>query len=40
MIINFVVTLTVTYLTPPPSAEIQAMVEDIRDPSNAGGATH
>jgi cation/acetate symporter len=40
MLINFTVTLVVTYLTPPPSAEIQAMVEDIRDPSGAGSATH
>ncbi len=32
MILNFVITLTISYLTPPPSAEIQAMVEEIRNP--------
>lgn len=35
MIINFVITLTISYLTPPPSPEIQAMVEEIRMPSGA-----
>ncbi|MBE9198267.1 MULTISPECIES: sodium:solute symporter family protein [unclassified Nodularia (in: cyanobacteria)] len=32
MLINFVVTLVVSRLTPPPPAEIQAMVEDLRSP--------
>ncbi|MGH1392796.1 MAG: sodium:solute symporter family protein [Trichormus sp.] len=33
MLINFVVTVVVSRLTPPPPAEIQAMVEDLRSPS-------
>ncbi|TAF08212.1 MAG: cation acetate symporter [Nostocales cyanobacterium] len=33
MVINFIVTITVSRLTPPPSAEIQALVEDLRTPS-------
>ncbi len=33
MIINFIVTLVVSRLTPPPPAEIQEMVEDLRTPS-------
>ena len=33
MLINFAVTLIVSRLTPPPPAEIQAMVADIRNPS-------
>ncbi|ABA20801.1 Na+/solute symporter [Trichormus variabilis ATCC 29413] len=33
MLINLVVTLVVSRLTPPPPAEIQAMVEDLRSPS-------
>ena len=32
MIINFIVTLTVSRLTPPPPPEIQALVEDLRTP--------
>ncbi|MBD2691013.1 VC_2705 family sodium/solute symporter [Anabaena catenula] len=32
MIINFIVTLLVSRFTPPPSAEIQALVEDLRTP--------
>ncbi|MDB9341522.1 MULTISPECIES: sodium:solute symporter family protein [Cyanophyceae] len=32
MLINFIVTLVVSRLTPPPPAEIQAMVEDLRTP--------
>ncbi|MFN6538524.1 MAG: sodium:solute symporter family protein [Nostoc sp. EkiNYC01] len=32
MIINFIVTLVVSRLTPPPPAEIQALVEDLRTP--------
>ncbi|MBD2250467.1 VC_2705 family sodium/solute symporter [Nostoc parmelioides] len=33
MLINLVVTLVISRLTPPPPAEIQAMVEDLRSPS-------
>jgi cation/acetate symporter len=33
MLINLVVTLVVSRLTPPPPAEIQAMVEDLRSPT-------
>lgn len=33
MVINFVVTLVVSRLTPPPPAEIQAMVENLRTPA-------
>jgi cation/acetate symporter len=33
MLINFAVTLIVSRVTPPPPAEIQAMVEDLRSPS-------
>ena len=36
MAINFVVAFIVSSLTPPPPAEIQAMVEDIRIPKGAG----
>ena len=32
-ILNFIVTLIVSRLTPPPPAEIQALVEDLRDPT-------
>lgn len=32
MIINFIVTLVVSRLTPPPPAAIQEMVEDLRAP--------
>jgi cation/acetate symporter len=32
MILNFIVTLTVSRLTPPPPAEIQALVENLRTP--------
>jgi cation/acetate symporter len=34
MMINFVVTLVVSRLTPPPPAAIQALVEDLRDPTH------
>lgn len=37
MLVNFAVTLTVSYLTPPPSQEIIDMVEEIRIPQGAGG---
>ncbi|AFZ24940.1 putative sodium:solute symporter, VC_2705 subfamily [Cylindrospermum stagnale PCC 7417] len=33
MIFNFIVALVVSRLTPPPSAEIQALVEDLRSPN-------
>jgi cation/acetate symporter len=33
MIINFIVTLVVSRLTPPPPVEIQEMVEELRTPS-------
>lgn len=33
MIINFIVTITVSRCTPPPAADIQALVEDLRTPS-------
>lgn len=33
MIFNFIVALVVSRLTPPPSAEIQALVEDLRSPT-------
>lgn len=32
MVINFIVTLVVSRLTPPPPAEIQALVQELRDP--------
>lgn len=38
MAINFVVAGLVTRVTPPPPAEVQAMVEEIRVPSGAGAA--
>jgi cation/acetate symporter len=34
MLINFAVTLIVSRLTPPPPADIQAMVEEFRDPTH------
>ena len=40
MIVNFLVTTIVSRMTPPPPAEIVAMVEEIRIPKNAGQATH
>lgn len=35
MLVNFAVTLGLTYLTPAPSPAVRAMVENIRDPSGA-----
>ena len=40
MLINLLVTIGISRLSPPPSKEIQQMVEDIRIPRGAGGATH
>ncbi|MBD1995068.1 cation acetate symporter [Oculatella sp. FACHB-28] len=34
MIVNFIVTLSVSRLTPPPPADIQALVEDLRNPTH------
>lgn len=39
MIINFVVSITVSRFTPAPPANVQELVEDIRIPSGAGEAT-
>lgn len=38
MLVNFVVTFFVSYITPPPPAEIVKMVDEIRIPRNAGAA--
>ncbi|CAH1002106.1 Cation/acetate symporter ActP [Neolewinella maritima] len=40
MVVNLVVALLVSRMTPPPPVEVQEMVETIRIPSGAGGATH
>ena len=40
MIINFLVTLVVSYMTPQPPQDVQDMVELIRYPRGAGAATH
>lgn len=40
MLINFVVTFVVSYLTPAPPQEIRDMVANIRDPRDAGEASH
>ena len=40
MLLNFAVALSVMAFTPPPPKEVQEMVEDIRIPRGAGGATH
>lgn len=40
MILNFIVALVVSKFTPPPPAEVQELVENIRIPSGAGEATH
>jgi cation/acetate symporter len=34
MILNFIVTLVVSRLTPPPPADVQALVEDLRTPEH------
>jgi cation/acetate symporter len=38
MIINFVVTIAVSHMTPPPPQDVQDMVESIRIPRGAGAA--
>lgn len=38
MVLNFVVTLVVSRLTPPPPAEVQEMVENVRVPGHPGRA--
>ena len=38
MAINFAVATIVSRLTPPPSAEVQRLIEDIRVPRGAGEA--
>ncbi len=40
MVVNFVVALVVSRVTAPPPADIQELVESIRYPRGAGGATH
>ncbi|MEZ5457351.1 MAG: sodium:solute symporter family protein [Lysobacteraceae bacterium] len=40
MLLNFVVALVVSRITPPPPAEVQAMVDSIRIPRGAGSASH
>ncbi|MDO5616324.1 MAG: sodium:solute symporter family protein, partial [Cruoricaptor ignavus] len=40
MILNFVVSIVISYLTPPVPKDVQEMVENIRIPSGAGAATH
>lgn len=39
MILNFIVSLVVSYLTPEPPKDVQAMVDNIRIPKGAGAAT-
>jgi cation/acetate symporter len=39
MLINFAVSFTVCQFTAPPPADVQQLVEDIRYPRGAGGAT-
>lgn len=38
MIVNFIVSIAVSRMTPPPPADVQQIVEDIRVPSGAGEA--
>jgi len=38
MLLNFIITIVVSRLTPPPPAEVQAMVDNIRFPRGAGSA--
>lgn len=39
-VLNFIVAIVVSYLTPPPPAHIQQLVEDVRVPRGAGAASH
>jgi cation/acetate symporter len=38
MLLNFAVTLALTPLFPPPSAEVRALIDRIREPEGAGPA--
>jgi cation/acetate symporter len=38
MVLNFIVTLVVSRFTPPPPAEVQAMVEELRTPEDVPSA--
>jgi cation/acetate symporter len=38
MLVNFIVSITVSRFTPAPPADVQQIVEDIRIPSGAGAA--
>jgi cation/acetate symporter len=40
MLLNFAVSFAVSKFTPPPPQHVQDLVEDIRIPRGAGGATH
>ncbi|MGR3810414.1 sodium:solute symporter family protein [Jiulongibacter sp. NS-SX5] len=40
MIINFIISISVSAFTPAPPQEVQEIVEDIRVPKGAGAATH
>ncbi|HMP31765.1 MAG TPA: cation acetate symporter, partial [Saprospiraceae bacterium] len=40
MIANFIVAWAVSFMTPPPPAQVQQIVEDIRVPRGAGAAHH
>jgi len=40
MVVNLVVSMVVSRMTPEPPADVQQIVEDIRIPSGAGAATH
>jgi cation/acetate symporter len=40
MVLNIIVTYVISHLTAPPPAHIQELVDHIRVPRGAGGATH
>ncbi len=40
MIVNFIVSITISKFTTPPPIEVQQLVDNIRNPSGAGVATH
>ncbi len=40
MIVNFIVSITISKFTTPPPIEVQQLVDNIRNPSGAGAATH